>query len=304
MKMISQYTKLGLHTEAEVFDYFMDNLKDTISSYDYFVAWNKISENISQIEVSLNILNYLIGKSDIENEFRYLIKIHPEIVPVLPILIAARDHKIKIADSFRGDIEYSFSRKKEYSDSEIDKIVYFSRQCGLLKIIEDKNVKNLVDYCFGIEVGLDTNARKNRTGKEMEKLVEAYVNLICQKYGLDYISQATASRIKTDFGISIPTTKADKIFDFAINTSSKVYLIEVNYYSTQGSKLKSTASEYIQSFDLIKQNSNIGFIWITDGLGWEKTKKPLLDTFNSIDYVLNLKMIEDGLLEEIISKGL
>jgi DpnII restriction endonuclease. len=304
MKMISQYTKLGLHTEAEVFDYFMDNLKDTIRTYDFFVAWDKISENVSQIEVSLNILNYLIGKSDIETEFRNLIKAHPEIVPVLPILIAVRDNKIKIADTFKGDLEYSFSRKKQYSDSEIDEIIYFSRQCGLLKIIEDKNVKNLVDYCFGVEVGLDTNARKNRSGIEMEKLAEAYIQSICDRYGYTYIPQATALKIKSVFGKTVPTDKADRHFDFAINTFSKIYLIEVNYYSGGGSKLKSVAGEFKSLFELIKQDTDVGFIWITEGKGWETAKRPLEETFDSTDYVLNLKMIEDGLLEEIISKGL
>ncbi|MDR2944737.1 MAG: type II restriction endonuclease [Methanosarcinales archaeon] len=51
-------------------------------------------------------------------------------------------------------------------------------KCSLLKIIEDWTVKNLIDYCFGVEVGLDTNARKNRSGPVMEEPIDSYVRLI------------------------------------------------------------------------------------------------------------------------------
>ena len=46
------------------------------------------------------------------------------------------------------------------------------------------------------------------------------------------------------------------------------------------------------------------FIWVTDGQGWLTAQHPLLETFNATDYVINIKMIENGLLEEIITRGL
>ncbi|NJL80989.1 MAG: hypothetical protein HC836_28515 [Richelia sp. RM2_1_2] len=58
--------------ESEVFQYFQNTLTNSITGWDYFVDWQKVLNKFKQIEIYLNALNYLIGKEDIENEFRYL----------------------------------------------------------------------------------------------------------------------------------------------------------------------------------------------------------------------------------------
>ncbi len=302
MKMIDKYIEMGIHSESEAFEYLLANLKDTIRTYDFFVAWDKVLGNVSQIEVSLNILNSLIGKDDVTERLKELIKRYPEIVPVIPLLMAVRDTSIKVAD-IGGDVEYSFAKRKSYSDADIDKLVFFADKCGLIKVLSDKNIKNLVDYCIGVEVGLDTNARKNRSGTAMENLTEVYIKAICERNGFRYITQATAANIKAEFGKDVATDKSDRHFDFAIDSGDKLYLIEVNYFSGIGSKLKSVAGEFKSLFELV-HNDNTGFIWVTDGLGWQKTRRPLSETFNATDYVMNIKMIEDGLLEEIVARRL
>ena len=186
MKYINGYKQIGAFSDNEVFEYILENLKDTIHTYDFFVAWEKVLRNVSEIEISLNILNTLIGKDDVSHRLKGLIKQYPQIVSTIPILIAVRDKNIKIASEY-GDIEYVFSKKKYYTDEEIEKIVFFADRCGFLKIVEDKSIKNLVDYVIGVEVGLDTNARKNRSGIAMENLVEVYVKSICIKHGFKYL---------------------------------------------------------------------------------------------------------------------
>jgi type II restriction enzyme len=302
MKYIEKYTSMGISSEDAAFEYLLSNLKDTIRTYDFFVAWEKALGNVSQIEVALNILNTLIGKDDIEDRLKELIREYPEIVPVIPLLIAVRGTTIKIAD-IGGDITYSFSKKKSYTTEQINDIVLFARKSGLLQVIADKSIKNLVDYAIGVEVGLDTNARKNRSGTAMENLIEVYIKAICDKHGFKYLAQATAARIEQEFGKAVSTDKADRHFDFAINAGNMLYLVEVNYYGGGGSKLKSVAGEFSSLFGLVK-NENTGFIWITDGKGWLTAKRPLSETFNATDYVMNIDMIEQGLLEEIVAKGL
>ena len=302
MNYIEKYENMGILSENAAFEHMMSSLKDTIRTYDFFVAWGKVLGNVNKIEVALNILNTLIGKEDTEATFRALIKDYPEVVPVIPFLIAVRGTSIKIAD-IGGDIEYSFSKRKEYSEEEVNKIVYFAKECGLLKMLADKSIKNLVDYSIGVEVGLDTNARKNRSGTAMENLTEVYVKAICDKHGYRYIAQATANKIKQEFGKDVKTDKADRHFDFAVDTGDMLYLMEVNYYGSGGSKLKSVSGEFSSLFDLVK-NENTGFIWITDGEGWLTAKRPLRETFDHTDYVMNINMIEQGLLEEIFVDGL
>jgi DpnII restriction endonuclease. len=302
MKYIDNYKSMGILSENAAFEYLLSNLKDTIRTYDFFVAWEKVLGNVSDIEIALNILNTLIGKEDISSKLKELIKRYPEIVPVIPLLIAVRDKTIKIAD-LGGDIEYSFARKKSYSDDEINKILYFVEKSGFLKVIADRSIKNLVDYSIGVEVGLDTNARKNRSGTTMENLIEVYVKKICEKHGFRYIAQATVAKIKQEFGKDVSTDKADRHFDFAVDTDTMLYLIEVNYYGGGGSKLKSVAGEFSNLFSLVK-NDTTGFIWVTDGKGWLTARRPLFETFRATDYVMNINMIEHGLLEEIVTKGL
>ncbi len=302
MKYIEKYKSMGILSKNAAFEYLLSTPKDTIRTYDFFVAWEKVLGNVSKIEVALNILNTLIGKDDIGNRLKKLIKEYPEVVPVIPLLIAVRGKSIKVAD-LGGDIEYSFSKKKTYTNEEIDKIIFFADKSGLLNVIAGKNIKNLVDYTIGVEVGLDTNARKNRSGTAMENLTEVYVKAICEKHNFRYIAQATANKIKEKFSKEVNTDKADRHFDFAIDTGDMLYLLEVNYYAGGGSKLKSVAGEFSSLFSLVK-NENTGFIWVTDGEGWQTAKRPLSETFNVTDYVMNINMIEQGLLEEIVTKGL
>lgn len=127
MKYIQKYKSMGILSENDAFEYLLSNFKDTIRTYDFFVAWGKVLGNVTQIEVTLNILNSLIGKDSVAGKLKELIKQYPEVVPVIPFLIAVRGTTIKVAD-IGGDIEYSFSKKKSYSDQEIDKIVFFRRR--------------------------------------------------------------------------------------------------------------------------------------------------------------------------------
>lgn len=303
MKMIKKYQELGIRSTDEAFQYLIENLKDTIRAHDFFVAWSKVLDNVTKVEVPLSILNTLIGKGDIANQLKQLIFDYPEIVPVIPLLIAVRDTKINVSPEGCRAIEYSFDSRTAYTEEEADLIVDFSEKCGLLRILADKSVKNLVDYMVGVEVGLDTNARKNRSGTAMESLAENYVRAICKKHDFKYLAQATEVKILRQFGKAITVDKANRAFDFAIDTGDRLYLIEVNYYGGGGSKLKAVAGEFVSLFNLVG-NAEVGFIWVTDGKGWISARTALSETFEKTDHILNLKMIESGLLEEILTKRL
>jgi type II restriction enzyme len=149
---------------------------------------------------------------------------------------------------------------------------------------------------------VDTNARKNRTGTLMENIVGKYIKQFTQKYGGQYIEQATKKRISYEWGIELELDKINRRIDFAVlNRSRKLYLFETNYYSGGGSKLKATAGEYKDLEDLLKGQGQT-FIWVTDGKGWLTAKTAINETFLHNDYIINLEMITDGILHEIIDK--
>ena len=305
MRYLKTYKNLGLeNNETIIFDYFINSLKKSIFTWGYFVDWEKINKNTKDVEKELNLLNYLIGKENIEEEFLNLIKEYPEVKKVLPILLAIRENKLKemkiITDLENLDYSEIYDIfYKELPESSNLKLIEFFKSSGLKDIFENKKIKNLVDYCYGIEVGLDTNARKNRTGYLMENIVEKYLNDFVPKFNLKYLKQATKSKIENNWNQTIKIDRYNRIFDFAILNKNKIYLIETNYYSGGGSKLKSTAGEYKDIFTFLKRQ-NIDFIWITDGHGWITSKNPLFETFNNNDYVFNLELLFNSVLQEII----
>lgn len=288
--------KLNCNNADDVFNYLIDNLKETIKTWDYFVNWNKVIRNYQDVETSLNLLNTLIGKENIEVTAKNLLKEYPKVIAVIPSLLAYRERKVKLLSNIKNfeTTEYDFSKP-----IDLDKAVMFLKESGFLKLVSDKTIKSIPDYFIGVEVGLDSNGRKNRSGTSMEDIAEFFIKDICKQKGYDYISQATADKIKQKWNKDITVTKSSKRIDFAVNTPNKLYLIETNFYGGGGSKLKSTAGEYAEIYH---QWTNDGhqFIWITDGLGWQSAKRPLRDTFDNTDYIINLDMIQKGILEDLL----
>jgi len=302
MKFTSVFKdRINCSNTDEVFKYLMSSLKDTITKWDYFVNWAKVFDNLKDVEIDLNILNYLIGKQNIEKEFVTLLDKHPSITRLIPILIACRKNKFKILvsydrDSFKYDT-YDFGKPEKIDKA---KVIEFAKSTGFLEFLQNKRIKNIVDYIIGVEVGLDSNGRKNRGGKSMEAIVEFFIKDICERNGLDYIKEATSIKVGEKWGLKLKVDKSSRRVDFAINNNNQLLLIETNFYGGGGSKLKSTAGEYKSMFDFWRSDGH-EFIWITDGYGWNSTRLPLQETFNHIDYILNLDMVAKGLLEDIVT---
>lgn len=305
MRFLTFYRNaLGCQNENEVFDYIINNLKPSNMLWSYFVNWNKVFDNIKDIEIGLNTLNYLIGKEDFDNEFKNLLKQNPNLIKIMPALVVrdgSNSKKFKILVDFSNKKltykDYDFTIENP-TDEDLEKYLEFITNTGLKNLILSKKIKNLVDYMIGVEAGLDSNARKNRGGHSMEDIVEAFIKDICNKKGCSYLKEANAEKIREVYGIDVPVDKSSRRYDFVVNVNGELTLFEVNFYGGGGSKLKSTAGEYRNLYDVL--DGKFKFIWITDGLGWKTTARPLRETFNHNDYLVSLVMLELGILEEIL----
>lgn len=291
---------LNLKNEDELFVKITQSFKEKITQWDYFVNWTKVFGNITPIEKELNLLNFLIGKENIETEAYKLIKQYPQVIKAFPTLIAVREKSVDILIDTKSFIykKYSFTNGK-LTDEECKELAHFLINSGIGEILKDKKVKNLVDYATGVEVGLDSNGRKNRGGTLMESLVEEFVSDTCHTLGLQYMAQATSKKIKEQWNLDVVVDKSSRQLDFAINNNGKLFFIECNFYGGGGSKLKSTATEYIE-MNRYWNKQGIEFIWITDGAGWKSTLKPLREYFDKADYLLNLEMLKEGVLKQIV----
>ncbi|WP_312312796.1 type II restriction endonuclease [Empedobacter brevis] len=299
MKNLSTYCEVS--SDDDLFEYIRSTFKNKITQWDYFVNWLKVFANIEPIEKELNLLNVLIGKENFEEEAYKLIQEYPNVIKAFPTLIAIRETSIDILIDVKEFVYQHFDfRKSKLTHEEILALVDFMVQSGLKEVIQNKKVKNLVDYATGVEVGLDSNGRKNRGGALMEKITEEFVKQTCEELNLPYLAQASASKIKANWGIDIVVDKSSRILDFVINKNGKLYFIECNFYGGGGSKLKSTATEYIE-MNRYWKDQNIEFIWVTDGAGWHTTLRPLREFFDKGDYLLNLEMLKSGMLKQILS---
>ena len=311
MKYLKLYKDVLECNDSEaVFEHVISNLNSSMHVWSYFVNWDKVFKAVKDIEINLNILNVLVGKSDFDSELKELIKKYPQIITTIPVLLvrdgkSSKEYKIFIDYKNKRFVyeEFNFKDYKNLKPADIDKIVMFVEKTGIKRLFTEQKIKNIVDYVIGVEAGLDSNARKNRGGHAMEEITEHFVKDLCNKNGFKYLKEANAKKIKEVFDKDVPVDKSSRRYDYVIDNGKTLYIIETNYYSGGGSKLKSTAGEYRDLYDTLKE-TKYKFVWITDGAGWGTAKKPLKETFEHNDYLMNLAMIEKGILEEVIKGNL
>ncbi len=281
------------------FSEWLGSFRESIATFDYYVDFNKVYQNVENIKIELNILNSLIGSKNIKNDFNKIIKNYPRTVKCIPILLAVRANEIYASDN-NSSYLYDFSD----FNLKVSKYEEFMRKSGLFDLLENHLVSNLVDYVTGVETGLDSNGRKNRGGHLMENLVEFHI----QKAGFvkdkNYYKEMYIHEISNKWNIELSAIsnkgKMEKRFDFVIKTDKQIYVIETNFYTGGGSKLNETARSYktlAQEIDTIK---DVTFVWFTDGKGWISARNNLEETFDVMENIYNINDMENGIIEKVI----
>ena len=282
---------------------FLNTLSVTNRTPEYYVNWEKVNRETKKYELELNTLNYLIGKDNIYSEALHLFTKQPNLLKAIPSLIASRDKVLDILTIDENDnMSFDSLNFSKIDKNRIKDYVDFVKQSGLLDFLQQKANRSLVDYVYGVESGLDSNARKNRSGTTMEGILERHVAKISQEQKLEWKSQATAQFIKDKWGIKVPVDKSERRFDVAVYSREKhkVWLIETNYYGGGGSKLKAVAGEFTElSQFVITSDDDVEFVWVTDGQGWRTAHLPLAEAFSHITNVFNLEMLREGFLADL-----
>lgn len=268
------------HTK-EQFNEFMSQLIETNATLDFFSDFQKIATNVESISIKLNQLNYLIGKEDMVSAIYNLWNENPKVFSVLDILIAIRTSDKKKAIDKNGKI-----RLIEDFFTSPEGVLEYIENTGLKKVFQNKQVTNLVDYVFGVETGLDTNARKNRSGHIMENRIAQ----ILRSNEIPFRQEVYSSEWSE---VTKVLGEDEKRFDFVVETPMKTYLMEVNFYSGGGSKLNEVARAYSDLAPKINQLSNFEFVWITDGFGWKSARNKLEEAYFIIPSVYNLTSIKN-----------
>lgn len=282
---------------------WLSGFKTSIATYGYYINFSKVYQNINSIKVELNIMNTLIGRTDIENEFIHLVERYPEVLKCIPLLLAVRSKEIEITDE-NGSRLYRFDKLAANPEQYAE----FMRKSGLFDLLQRHLINNLVDYATGVETGLDSNGRKNRGGHLMENVVESYL----QKAGIvriddtapkTYYPEMYVSDIEKKWGINLSAIsnqgKTEKRFDFVVKTPDMIYGIEANFYASGGSKLNETARSY-KTLTLEAANiPGFTFVWFTDGKGWKSARHNLEETFDVLPHLYNIQDMEQDIMNTL-----
>lgn len=271
------------------FDLFMSQLAETNATLDFYTDFSKIRENVRSIEIKLNTLNYLIGKEDLDNAVKELWENDKRVFSILDILIATRQdqHKKYLDEKGKPHLVH------ELLDS-YEGVMTFLNETGLADVLKNKDIKSLVDYVFGVEAGLDTHARKNRSGD----ITELLLHRILTANGIEHRREVYSREfpvIKEALGTD------EKRFDFVIKTKRCTYLIEVNFYSGGGTKLNEVARSFSGIAPKVNSVEGFEFVWVTDGQGWNSARNKLEEAYNEIDRMYNFESL-GNFLEEVKSE--
>lgn len=265
------------------FDTFMSQLQETNQTLDFFCDFNKIVQNVNNIKLSLCMLNSLIGAPNLRKAVETIWQRDRTAFDVMEILIAVRDRGNKKVIDTKGRCvplsSFFF---------DIDGVMEYLESTGLAEVLQQQKIKDLVDYVFGIETGLDSNARKNRSGHVMERMIAR----IFTTNNISFRQEVYSSEWPE---ITNVLGDDEKRFDFVVQKNGTTYLIEVNFYSGGGSKLNEVARSYSEIAPKINAVNGFEFVWITDGIGWRSAKNKLQEAYSIIPSIYNLTSIADFL---------
>lgn len=267
------------------FDLFMSQLAETNATLDFYTDFSKIRENVRSIEIKLNTLNYLIGKTDLAAAVKDLWDNDKRVFSILDILIATRQdqHKKYLDDMGKAHLVHELL-------SSYEGVMKFLIKTGLADVLRDKDIKNLVDYVFGVEAGLDTHARKNRSGD----ITEMLLHRILLANGIEHRTQVYSHEFPK---LQLALGEDEKRFDFMIQTKRCIYLIEVNFYNGGGSKPNEVARAYRELSPIVNSVEGFEFVWITDGQGWNAARNKIAEAYNSIDKMYNFECLSEFITE-------
>jgi len=288
---------------SQVKEFFFDTLLETNHDYRFFVDWEKVRENVRKFDLELNILNALIRDTAFDEKLRQILKKYPEVLPCIPLLLAVREREIKIAEDLSVEeikiSDYIFTNRS-LTDEEIDQVLIFFERTGLKAFFMQLATSSLQDYLYGIEVGSDSNARKNRSGNIAEEIIKKKISKTIDDCGSE-MSMIVQRKFKSlaRSNLQVPRGLEDRQFDVVVLKPGRAINIEINFYNVGGSKPQEIVDSYINRQRELKQ-SDWEFIWITDGPGWRTGRSQLEKALDEIEFVLNLRMVNMGLLSKIL----
>jgi type II restriction enzyme len=355
MKFIKKFwDRFGVTNEEQAKDYFKKRVMRTIKVKGFLNKWSSYKERLSKMDqkvitmIQESVSNLTLKKIDID-EFKSEIfgiitsNFRSSIDIIRAMMVYPKDEKdiIVLKENEGNDNEeeiYFDLSNKNPTEDQLKTLFFIMEHQSFFEPFELGLVSSVESFIFSLMAGLDSNGRKNRSGKEYEKKIAKWINALVETKGVkSVVLQANKDKVIAEFGeegyAEIKASGKD-IPDAIFKTNKYYYLVEMNY-SDGGSKL----SETIRGYEALQRKINesgkkLKFIYITDGRQWEENekkektedtsseKKPnkkknkvnkkkdgenkdasnLETGWKNIDYIVNYNMVKNLILEHIIDE--
>lgn len=261
---------------------FTKTLLQTVHGYDFFVDWKKAEENARAHLIEWGLLNALTLERDAQRRKELLIRIlkeHPRVMECIPLLLAVRENSLEVAEIANQVICRQFTFTPGLSSTQIDDAVLFFEKTGLLELFD--KIKDVYTYALGVEVGLDSNARKNRSGAAFTGMIEFIISKTIKELNSEGYAFSYTPETK------VKAAGIDKKVDFLISLNMKpLAACEANVYHGSGSKPSEVTRAYVAVNEALNQKG-LHFIWFTDGSGWKDMQHPFSEAAQKVEMIMN-----------------
>jgi len=277
-----KFELMGYSSLKEFQDDFMNTLLQSVRGYDFFVDWKKVEENAREHLIEWGLLNALTIEKNMKRRKELLAQIlkeHPRVMECVPILLAVREDSLDVVEISNNVICRQFTFKTNFSQNQIDDAILFFEKTGLLELFD--KIKDTYTYVLGVEVGLDSNARKNRSGTVFNGMIERLISKTIKKlngegYAFSYTKETKVNAVEIN-------KKVDFLISLDLNP---LVACEVNVYHGSGSKPSEVTRAYVTLNEALNKKG-LHFIWFTDGCGWKDMQNPFNEAAQKVEFIMN-----------------
>ncbi len=291
----------GFSSSEEFRDKFLEGLTPGIIPRKNFIDWNQIDTKFDKYKAALEFYKELGRLSRHNEEFEenlfygLLSSDNPQFLVKTGFQLLGHTGDIYVSDE--DYLKLSVIEKRVYSeDSDVDQkiigpFVLVLCELGLRSVVKMELLDN---YFLGVQVGLESNRRKNVGGKAFSKVVKSELEKILKKLEGSGIKCTLSEEAKAQYS----DEKTSKKVDFLITDGRKKVGIEINFYTASGSK----PSEIKRSYGQVNrelEKMGIELVWVTDGAGYFDMQNSLKEARDIHKNIYNLKMLKEDLEKDL-----
>jgi hypothetical protein len=264
-----------------------------------YTDWNAIELKLTRLRREIALVQS-IDKHNPVTDLTDLLQKHPAILKVLQILIAHTPDKIHFSDPTKT-IDFKLDAAKllgagSEAKQRAQAIAKTFYDMGLMDFL--RRVTSVEDVVKGVLVGLEPNARKNRRGAKLEVDMNVLVASVVHEVG-----QRNGVPLTFERPMYVELATERKKIDYVIFYGGEVRVgIEGKFSSVSGSKPSEVLGRAYPEVQAGLRAQGVGFIVITDGIGWESMRPVIATAQKKLDYVMTIRQARTGGLDRALQE--